>query len=78
MHWMEEGIGQRYIEAVLKKFKEYSFSFPCFSKVIDKSSRFIFPIAFVIVNAIYGMVPTYSDESRGINIENYYENFKKL
>ena len=78
MHWMEEGIGQRYIEAVLKTFKKYSSSFPCFSKVIDKSSRFIFPIAFVIVNAIYGTVPIYSDESQGIDIENYYENFKKL
>merc|ERR1711879_1126333 len=48
------------------------------TKVIDKLSRFIFPIAFVIVNAIYGTVPLYSDESQGIDIENYSENFKKL
>jgi len=46
--------------------------------MIDRLSGFIFPIAFVIMNAAYGMAPTYSTESQGINITNYLDNFRKL
>ena len=46
--------------------------------MIDRLSGFIFPIVFVIVNAAYGMAPTYSTESQGINITNYLGNFRKL
>ena len=42
------------------------------------SSSYIFPIAFIIVSIVYGMIPTYKTESKGIDIANYSKNFKYL
>ena len=53
-------------------------SFPLAFQIIDRSSGFIFPIAFVIANAAYGMAPAYSTKYQGINITNYLSNFKQL
>ena len=51
---------------------------PILQKIIDRLSGYIFPIAFAIVNAAYGMAPTDNTESQGINIQNYLDNFRKL
>ena len=47
-------------------------------QIIDRSSSYIFPIVFIIVNIVYGMIPIYNTESGGINTTNYDENYEYL